>query len=101
MLPVASGYDDGEELRSDVLRQSAESAFAHQENTVAKAEDTVSDAVKPEAKKARPNCTRCQGSSYSYENHAIAGVDGLLVFCSQCGGIFSWSPRVPKYPPRE
>ena len=66
------------------------------EIAVADSEETVHETMKAEAKKIRPNCTRCQGSSYSYENHAIAGIEGLPVFCSQCGGIFSWSPKLPK-----
>jgi hypothetical protein len=53
-----------------------------------------------EAKAVTPCCTRCQGTSYSYRQETIAGVDGLLVYCQQCGGIFSWSPAVRGTPAR-
>jgi hypothetical protein len=57
------------------------------------------DTVK-EAKAVTPCCTGCRGTGYSYRQQKIANVDGLLVYCSSCGGIFSWSPNVVAAPPR-
>jgi hypothetical protein len=45
------------------------------------------------AKSVGPNCTRCEGTAYSYRNHTVAGVPGMIVYCTKCGGIFSWSPK--------
>jgi hypothetical protein len=63
----------------------------------------MTDTEKPETVKAgkavTPCCTGCKGTSYSYRQQRIANVDGLLVYCSSCGGIFSWSPNVGAAPP--
>jgi hypothetical protein len=47
-----------------------------------------------EGKAATPCCTNCQGTTYSYRRETIANVEGLLVYCQTCGGIFSWSPNI-------
>ena len=64
----------------------------------------MADAEKPEtpkdAKPVTPCCTGCKGTGYSYRQQKIANIDGLLVYCSSCGGIFSWSPNVVAAPPR-
>ena len=63
----------------------------------------MADADKPETKDAKaaiPCCTGCRGTSYSYRQQRIANIDGLLVYCSSCGGIFSWSPGISAVPPR-
>jgi hypothetical protein len=41
-----------------------------------------------------PCCTHCQGTTYSFRRETIANVEGLLVYCQTCGGIFSWSPNI-------
>ena len=54
--------------------------------------DSEKTAPAKDAKPVTPCCTRCQGTTYSYRQQTIAGLDGLLVYCQTCGGIFSWSP---------
>jgi hypothetical protein len=53
-----------------------------------------------EAKAAAPCCTKCQGTTYSYRSETIANIEGLLVYCQTCGGIFSWSPNIRGAVPR-
>ena len=43
-------------------------------------------------KAVTPRCTHCQGTTYSFRSQTIANTEGLLVYCTTCGGIFSWSP---------
>ena len=47
-----------------------------------------------EGKAVSPCCTRCQGTTYHYRSQTIANIEGLLVYCKTCGGIFSWSPTI-------
>jgi hypothetical protein len=58
----------------------------------------VADSEKTETEKERkavtPCCTGCHGTTYSYRWQTIANIEGLLVYCQTCGGIFSWSPNV-------
>ncbi len=54
-----------------------------------------------EGKAVTPCCTGCRGTGYSYRQQTIANVAGLLVYCSSCGGIFSWSPNVAAAPPAQ
>ena len=53
-----------------------------------------------EGKAVTPCGTGCKGTGYSFRQQKIANIDGLLVYCSSCGGIFSWSPNVVAAPPR-
>jgi hypothetical protein len=46
-----------------------------------------------EGKPVTPCCIKCQGTTYSYRLETIANIEGLLVYCQTCGGIFSWSPN--------
>jgi hypothetical protein len=62
--------------------------------------DTENPEAIKESKAVTPCCTGCRGTGYSYRQQKIANVDGLLVYCSSCGGIFSWSPNVIAAPTR-
>ncbi len=40
-----------------------------------------------------PNCVKCGASDFGFQWRAFGGLDGVLVYCRECGGVVNWAPR--------
>jgi hypothetical protein len=45
----------------------------------------------------KPNCVRCRSEQFAWEWQAFGDAKGLMVFCSSCGAVLSWVPRVDSW----
>ena len=42
---------------------------------------------------ATPCCAKCGNKNITWETRTFAGKSGILVYCSSCGAIVSWTPK--------
>ncbi len=45
----------------------------------------------PSFPSTKPNCPRCKSERIASKVEAYDGRAGVLVYCSECGAIISWS----------
>ena len=40
---------------------------------------------------ATPCCPKCESTSITYTPQSFAGIPGVLIHCSDCGAIITWT----------